>query len=89
MQEPIKWEDQIRGLEAGGLYGCAEGESNSDSTPDSTPDSTSDSTAVRDYDTAVPTPIAAEAGASTLINTDASHSSHPQRNRISRPPPNP
>ena len=39
------------------------GESNSDTIPDST--------AARDDDTAVPAPIAAEAGASTLVNTDA------------------
>ena len=35
-------------------------------------DNNSDHTAVRDDDTDVPTPIAAEAGASTLVNTDAS-----------------
>ena len=44
------------------------GESNLDHTPDNT----SDTTAVRDDDTAVPTPIAAETGAPTLVNTDAS-----------------
>ena len=56
------------------------GESNLDNTPDST--------AVRDDDTAAPTPIAAAAGASTLVNTDASIQStaaHPYNPAASKP----